>query len=634
MSSIDKYVIGEARKYDPRVRVTHEGGNLVGRVDGKVVFSIADRYGYLSNSERDAIRTSFDLFEEQEKERRRVERERAENVRREALARVRNALAAAKGTLARSYADACRTVDEAARAADFSAALRDMGAYNVDAVAARAQSLSDRVNACRERLDAEYAEKKRALDAFTIDGTSTAEQYFTQEEQLKKFGARLSAGRLPAEELRAFGEELHSLKKTLGEVDALSERIRAAAGADGQFAADILRELRTAPISSEGDVAALLDRVQEGLAELKRRAYSRRAEEGEARIAALGGAMEALTKFREYVITQDYRAADHRAEVLEWADKVYSAYSGLETADYTTCSADRIAHACSQAEAAICSGASDERTAAKLKDLFEEYTAYSRDDALQRDNYRDYLAKRQELIERGAWEEEPFDACGYDAQRARLNERLYGLDTEEAVSRSRVSLIIARKAMEEMGYRLIDCNFGALDGADGAITRNTDALACEAVFARPGCEGVVVQLIASDCGLIRRLLPVRRTDGRETSAARVLEVAKTMEQRGEIEDFYGRYQKECGALALQSAVDTDTAGSEDVVRSHGAYRLTEERERAFNDAVASGSETERAAWATRLRAGQAVQSAVSEETEDVRARAAQQTADAIRRKRT
>ena len=460
----------------------------------------------------------------------------------------------------------------AARAADFSAALRDMGAYNVDAVAARAQSLSDRVNACRERLDAEYAEKKRALDAFTIDGTSTAEQYFTQEEQLKKFGARLSAGRLPAEELRAFGEELHSLKKTLGEVDALSERIRAAAGTDGQFAADILRELRTAPISSEGDVAALLDRVQEGLAELKRRAYSRRAEEGEARIAALGGAMEALTKFREYVITQDYRAADHRAEVLEWADKVYSAYSGLETAE--------------------------------------------------------------ELIERGAWEEEPFDACGYDAQRARLNERLYGLDTEEAVSRSRVSLIVARKAMEEMGYRLIDCNFGALDGADGAITRNTDALACEAVFARPGCEGVVVQLIASDCGLIRRLLPVRRTDGRETSAARVLEVAKTMEQRGELEDFYGRYQKECGALALQSAVDTDTAGSEDVVRSHGAYRLTEERERAFNDAVASGSEAERAAWATRLRAGQAVQSSVLKETEDVRARAAQHTAEAIRRKRT
>ena len=75
MSSIDKYVIGEARKYDPRVRVTHEGGNLVGRVDGKVVFSIADRYGYLNNSERDAIRTSFDLFEEQEKERRRMERE-------------------------------------------------------------------------------------------------------------------------------------------------------------------------------------------------------------------------------------------------------------------------------------------------------------------------------------------------------------------------------------------------------------------------------------------------------------------------------------------------------------------------------------------------------------------------------
>ena len=71
-----------------------------------------------------------------------------------------------------------------------------------------------------------------------------------------------------------------------------------------------------------------------------------------------------------------------------------------------------------------------------------------------------------------------------------------------------------------------------------------------------------------------------------------------------------------------------------MVSVYFAAPLFSEGERAFNDAVASGSEAERAAWATRLRAGQAVQSSVLKETEDVRARAAQHTAEAIRRKRT
>ena len=59
MSSIDKYVEGEARSCNPRVHVYKRFGQIVGEIDGHTVFSISDRYGYLSDSERNTIHSSI-----------------------------------------------------------------------------------------------------------------------------------------------------------------------------------------------------------------------------------------------------------------------------------------------------------------------------------------------------------------------------------------------------------------------------------------------------------------------------------------------------------------------------------------------------------------------------------------------
>ena len=69
MSSIDKYVAGEARKYNPDVKVEHIDGRLVGKINGREVFSIADRYGYLNKEEESIIKSSMLRYEEEEKER-------------------------------------------------------------------------------------------------------------------------------------------------------------------------------------------------------------------------------------------------------------------------------------------------------------------------------------------------------------------------------------------------------------------------------------------------------------------------------------------------------------------------------------------------------------------------------------
>ena len=75
MSSIDKYVAGEARKYNPDVVVEHINGRLVGKINGREIFSIADRYGYLNKEEESIIKSSMLRFEEEEKERIRIEKE-------------------------------------------------------------------------------------------------------------------------------------------------------------------------------------------------------------------------------------------------------------------------------------------------------------------------------------------------------------------------------------------------------------------------------------------------------------------------------------------------------------------------------------------------------------------------------
>ena len=73
-------------------------------------------------------------------------------------------------------------------------------------------------------------------------------------------------------------------------------------------------------------------------------------------------------------------------------------------------------------------------------------------------------------------------------------------------------------------------------------------MACEGIFAIPGCEGVVLQIIATENGIMRRVIGVQRTNGTSTSVARVMEVAKKIEDSGEIDECFGRYSEIVGGI--------------------------------------------------------------------------------------
>ena len=120
MSSIDKYVEGEARSCNPRVHVYKRFGQIVGEIDGHTVFSISDRYGYLSDSERNTIHSSIMAYEEEEKERQRREQERLENERKAVRDSLKASIVSAKNNLNRSFADAKKVIEETRASMDFS----------------------------------------------------------------------------------------------------------------------------------------------------------------------------------------------------------------------------------------------------------------------------------------------------------------------------------------------------------------------------------------------------------------------------------------------------------------------------------------------------------------------------------
>ena len=83
MSSIDKDCITHAQRIDSRVRVTNSGGRIIGRINGQVVFNIADRYGYANDSEKREIERGVRAYLADEAEERRRRREEEERRRRE-----------------------------------------------------------------------------------------------------------------------------------------------------------------------------------------------------------------------------------------------------------------------------------------------------------------------------------------------------------------------------------------------------------------------------------------------------------------------------------------------------------------------------------------------------------------------
>jgi len=191
-----------------------------------------------------------------------------------------------------------------------------------------------------------------------------------------------------------------------------------------------------------------------------------------------------------------------------------------------------------------------------------------------------------------------------------------------------MTFILACETMEKMGYRAIYCNLGKGDDSE-------DALAAEAIYAIPGCEGVVFRVVAAEYNITRTLVGVKRASGSTTSVEHVMEVARRIEDSGELDEYFSSYAEASGvAISPVGAVDSYTEGSEAVIMENGCFSLGEAEE-SYDKIVASATEEQRRRWHIERSAG-VVATPIREISEGEvtrRERAANSTGAALRAKR-
>lgn len=593
MSSIDKNVRTEALKLDSRVSVTTADNRITGRINGRVVFSIADRYGYINDSEIREIKRGIDAYKAEE-ERQRIE---AENRRKSAREELKRELNNAKKALENSYKSAEKTIADFSKTLNSLSIINAPAGYDLSSFKDKIDGIRSDVNRATSTLNADYRAQRATLDGIVIGEYDSIDRYASLRSQVNR-SKTISCKSLPYYEMETLRKQLSDVLQKINQIEELKTSLKNIKGRGlvAERIGEILKGLTKIKISSLGDADQVIANIKHKISEIEAQIRSEEIKADGSIVGQLSGLLRACDNFRVYSANNIYSTVSYKNEIERKISSVEGAFAQLKEAEYTTCSEERMEEIESILQEIKMKEPDDEQTLNCLKDLLAEYGRYKMDDELLESSYNDYVKKKNELMENGVAEcdIEQFDTSDYATQKQRLNERLLKLDYEKSATSALRTLIDACATLGEMGYECIRNNLGRAQNEE-------EALAYEAVYAIKGCEGVAIQIVASENGIHRRLVPIKRQDGVPTSVERVLEVAKMMEESEEMFDFCDIFDAYTGSTNMVvSAVDNDTQGAEQVILENGYCELNAEEERRYDEIQSTADSTQRARWATKV----------------------------------
>lgn len=632
MSSIDKYVIQEAKRQNPNVQVVNSAGRIVGRINGQVVFNIADRYGYLSSSESLAIQSGIKAYElAQERERQRLEAERLERERRRKAAynALVNNVQRAKNSFETAYESAKRAYEKTRP--DFSDLLKKLDKYNVEAFKEKAQDINRKFDVSRQLIDERYQQRLQEINR--ISGSLNSEMSQTSIDQksseLNRININFNDIQFPREAVNTLSQELTQIQTVFTEIEGLENNLLKYEndGIMGAIITKAVAEIHNQKITSLADVNGLLGQVQAAVSEAKNAAFSAKIDKSNERIAVLDAVSASCIHIREIVNSSTYKENDFSIEIAQEANAVNEIYSDLFNAEYSTCSKEDSESVCNEIQEILMSGASDEKTLLHLRSLRESGKSYKNADRALETEYADYQSKRDELIAAGVDESdiEAFDLKNYSAQCKRLNKELLKQDIENAKSGARISFLTANEIMEQNGYKLLYTQMTG-EGESGS-------LACQGVYARPGCPGVVWQVITTNESVHRSIIGIQRADGSATLTDRVKEVAEIEERENSVVNFLQEYNKYNSIQGFVETVDVATPNSTETIEKNGCFKLTKEGEEVYDSIIAAGSTEEKNKWRTRMTSCESKESNLVNKITVARERACEASHAAMRAKR-
>ena len=572
MSSIDKYVANEARKYDPSVKVSKIAGRIIGKIDGRVVFNIADRYGYLNASEEAKIREGIEGYKRDEESMRLM----LEQERLNAKSRAESAFKRKQ----RDAGDALSSVFErgGAPALVFNPSMFE--GFN----AAKLRRKVDEVNGeyssavARARSAAEAnLEKINGLGKEITPSLTTAE-YIDIERRLNSVDiergdfSRIAVRRAEVEqEMRILSEALNRVRSAIGGIN-----LRAIPAELRDIIGSMISEIRAFEVSSLSDIDKMLERINSTvelvngkIAELKDAALI-----AEAR--RLEGQLLACREIKSFVEENSYETVSFEVEIEESGKLLADTVDELTDAPYTTADEYVLVEMRRLADEAI--SCKDELTLKKLRRSLEELNSVKEKDRVIESDYAEYEERTSDLRARGVdVSDEVFDAesfaRGDRTQISRLIQKQIDAGIREAANNASINMAMADEAMTELGYELVKVD-------------DSDELAPEAYYAKPGMAGVLCKVSAEASvigmdGEERLVWGVRRTlvgitDGDEiTSVDTIKRAAMEMEVTGEVAEFLNKIAEKGDGTAIigEDYVDAESEYSDEAIAENGALML-------------------------------------------------------------
>lgn len=590
MSSIDKGVENVARGCDPSARVVRSGDKLMVKVNGVTVVTLADRYGYINESERAAIERGIRNYrieqrrrdEEERRRREEEERRRREEERRRLEAERRRAVAA----LNREKQNAAALVDASVKAAEeaaknmrkkLDALALDGGGHDVSKFNAEIAEASKKADAELARVKSKAARLKREIAGF--DATQTKEAY-DATAKLKGMDKSVACDLSDCGYDR-IKREREALKTALDALVQVEERMASIAAGNGAAArvADMIAKIRGAKIACAADAEKLAADLSGRMSALRSELYDDATSALRAEIDEICGRLEDRTVWRSDESVVYTRSHSVEREVKENAERTIDEYTRLVEADYTVCDRDKALGAIEYAKRVLAEQGDDAADRDALRALIDEAGEYSRRDGELRKHYDDYLDLRGMLEERGELTENlsEFDVFYHETQRNKMIEKLVRLDVEDFAEQTEVAYMAACRVMIDLGFKMLAC-----DLSDGA--------AYEAIFVKEGRNGAAWQIVAEGDRVTRRLVGIRRANGDVSSVDSRMAAALADEEAGDDIEFVRRLAELSDRTALTEAVSTGDDGSREAIEKNGVFALeSEDAEREYDRLV--GGET-------------------------------------------
>ena len=590
MSSIDKGVENVARGCDPSARVVRSGDKLMVKVNGVTVVTLADRYGYINESERTAIERGIRNYrveqrrrdEEERRRREEEERRRREEERRRLEAERRRAVAA----LNREKQNAAAFVDASVKAAEeaaknirkkLDALALDGGGHDVSKFNAAIAEASKKADAELARVRSKAARLKREIAGF--DATQTKEAY-DATAKLKGMDKSVACDLSDCGYDR-IKREREALKTALDALVQVEERMASIAAGNGAAArvADMIAKIRGAKIACAADAEKLAADLSGRMSALRSELYDDATSALRAEIDEICGRLEDRSVWRSDESVVYTRSHSVEREIKENAERTIAEYTRLVEAEYTVCDRDKALVAIEYAKRVLAEQGDDAADRDALRALIDEAGEYSRRDGELRKHYDDYLDLRGMLEERGELTENlsEFDVFDHETQRNKMIEKLVRLDVEDFAEQTEVAYMAACRVMIDLGFKMLAC-----DLSDGA--------AYEAIFVKEGRNGAAWQIVAEGDKVTRRLVGIRRANGDVSSVDSRMAAALADEEAGDDIEFVRRLAELSDRTALTGAVSTGDDGSREAIEKNGVFALeSEDAEREYDRLV--GGET-------------------------------------------